>query len=195
MARRRSFRLGSGRSRRSSPAQPGAVLALLAVALVAAYPWHTLALVSLACAGAAGAWLLARHRRWRRGRALRQLELCDVDAMDPRGFEEFVAELLTAQGYQTSLTPHSYDFGVDVVAIRGSRRIAVQVKHYRNPVSNAALAEALLGMPHYCCSECMVVTNSRFTRAAVRSSEPHPCTLIDRDALAEWLWQARQTSQ
>lgn len=128
-------------------------------------------------------WFVAGRRRT----ALRQLELDGVDAMDPRRFEQFVAELLQARGYRTQLTQASHDFGVDVVASRGSQRLAVQVKHYSSPVSGHAIAEALLGMPHYHCNACMVVTNNRFTRAAIKAAAPHPCTLVDRLQLAQWL--------
>jgi HJR/Mrr/RecB family endonuclease len=80
---------------------------------------------------------------------------------------------------------------VDVVASRGSQRLAVQVKHYSSAVSGKAIAEALLGMPHYGCNACMVVTNSRFTTAAVKAAALHPCTLVDRHGLARWLADAQ----
>jgi restriction system protein len=138
-------------------------------------------------------WLCRRAAAWRRLEALRQLDLIGVDAMDPRRFEQFVAELLAARGYQTRLTQASHDFGVDVVAWRGSERLAVQVKHYSSAVSGKAIGEVLLGMPHYDCNACMVVTNSCFTKAAIKAAAPHPCSLIDRQQLAVWLQELRHS--
>ena len=189
MARRRRRLFSSRRRRRSSDAS--GLLLLLPVLLVVAYPRVALAvLVSLLMAGGV-VWWLRQREQWRERQALLQLDLAGVDDLHHRRFESLVAELLTAQGYRTQLTKASHDIGVDVVAVRGSERIAVQVKHYTSPVSGKAIAEALLGMPHYRCSACMVVTNSRFTSAAVKAAALHPCTLVDRRELARWLAEAQ----
>lgn len=190
MPRRRSPRLfPANRRRRRSDAS--GLLLLLPVVLVVAYPRVALIAASfLLVVGGVIWWLRERQRRLDR-QALLQLDLAGVDAMDPLRFEAFVAELLAAQGYSTQLTQASHDFGVDVVASRGSECLAVQVKHYSSAVSGQAIAEALLGMPHYGCNACMVVTNNRFTRAAIKAAAPHPCTLVDRQQLARWLAEAQ----
>jgi restriction system protein len=165
---------------------------LLALGLLLSSPQLALLLALVVVVGLLLLWVSRRSAAQRRLQALLQLDLDGVDAMAPRHFEQFVAELLTARGYQTQLTQASHDFGVDVVASRGSQRLAVQVKHYSSTaVSGSAIAEALLGMPHYSCNACMVVTNSRFTSAAVKAAGPHPCTLVDRQELARWLAEAR----
>jgi restriction system protein len=190
MPRRRPPRLFPAKRRRRSGDASGLLL-LLPVLLIVAYPKVALiAASSLLLVGGVIWWLRERQRRLVR-QALLQLDLAGVDAMDPLRFEVFVAELLAARGYSTQLTQASHDFGVDVVASRGSEHLAVQVKHYSAAVSGQAIAEALLGMPHYGCNACMVVTNNRFTRAAVKASAPHPCTLVDRQELARWLDDAR----
>lgn len=190
MPRRRRRRLFSSRRRRRSSDASGLLL-LLPVLLVVAYPRVALAgLVLLLVAGGL-VWWLRQREQWRERQALLQLDLAGVDDLDPLRFEAFVVELLTAQGYRTQLTQASHDFGVDVLAVRGSERIAVQVKHYTSPVSGKAIAEALLGMPHYRCNACMVVTNSRFTSAAIKAAALHPCTLVDRRELGRWLAEAQ----
>lgn len=186
MARRRSSR------RRSSDVSPAALAAVAALGAATAYPWAALALGLLALVVLLGVWALRRSRHRREREALLQLEMAEVDAMDPRAFEELVAHLLNAQGYRTQLTKGSGDFGVDVVASNGQRRIAVQVKRYREALSAKPIGEVLVGMPHYHCNECMVVTNSTFTGPAVQAAAPHPCTLVDRRELARWMVQARQ---
>lgn len=190
MPRRRRRLFSSLRRRRSSDAS--GLLLLLPVLLVVAYPRVALAvLVSLLMAGGV-VWWLRQREQWRERQALLRLDLAGVDDLDPLRFEAFVAELLTAQGYRTQLTKASHDFGVDVLAVRGSQRIAVQVKHYTSQaVTGKAIGEALLGMPHYRCNACMVVTNSRFTSAAVKAAALHPCTLVDRRELGRWLAEAQ----
>lgn len=195
--RRRSLfpfrrRLSSSGRRRSSSSNSSGLLLLLPLLLVMAYPRVALAAVVLLLLAGGLVWWLRQRARWRDRQALLQLDLAGVDRLDPLSFEAFVAELLTAQGYRTQLTKASHDMGVDVVAVRGSKRIAIQVKHYTSQaVSGKAIGEALLGMPHYDCNACMVVTNSRFTSAAIKAAAPHPCTLVDRQELARWLTAAR----
>jgi len=189
MPRSRSRRLFSSRRRRTSSDASGLLL-LLPVLLVVAYPRVALAVLILLVVAGGLVWWVRQRDQWRERRALLQLDLAGVDDLDPLRFEAFVAELLAAQGYRTQLTKASHDFGVDVLAVRGSQRIAVQVKHYKKPVSGKAIAEALLGMPHYRCNACMVVTNSRFTSAAIKAAALHPCTLVDRRELARWLAEA-----
>jgi len=188
MARRRSSR------RRSAGASPAVVIGLAAFAAVRAYPWVALAAGLGALIVLISIWALRRSRRRRERDALLQLELADVDRMDPVAFEELVAHLLNAQGFRTELTPATGDIGVDVVATNGNRRIAVQVKRYGTSVTAKAIGEVLVGMPHYGCNECMVVTNSTFTRPAVQAAALHPCTLVDRRDLAAWMAQARRPS-
>jgi restriction system protein len=188
MARRRSSR------RSSASASPAALAGLAALGAATAYPWVALAIGLLALVALIIVWALRRSRQRRKREALLQVELADVDGMDPLAFEALVAALLNAQGFQTKLTPATGDFGVDVVATNGTRRIAVQVKRYGRTVSADAMGEVLVGMPHYGCNECMVVTNSTFTRPAIEAAALHPCTLVDRRELARWLAQARQLS-
>lgn len=188
MPRRR--RLFPSRRRRRS-IDSSVLLLLLPVLLVVAYPRVVLAVLVLLSVAWGSVWWLRQREHWRERQVLRQLDMAGVDDLDPLRFEDFVAELLTAQGYRTQLTKASHDYGVDVLAVRGSQRIAVQVKHCTSPVSGKAIAEALLGMPHYSCNACMVVTNSRFTSAAIKAAALHPCTLVDRKELARWLAEAR----
>lgn len=117
-------------------------------------------------------------------------ELQQLDSLDGHAFEQAVAALMNRLGYSTTVTPGSGDMGVDVIACRGKRRIAVQVKRYAKPVGRSAVADAVAGMAPHRCSEAMVVTNSRFSPSAVELARLHHCTLIDRDGLAAWLRQA-----
>ncbi len=115
------------------------------------------------------------------------LQLADIDRMDGHAFEQYVARLLTAQGYQIKLTGHSGDMGVDIVAQRSTLKYAVQVKRYTEPVSRRAVSDAVAGMAQYGCNAAMVVTSGYFTPGAQELARANRCVLIDRDKLAEWI--------
>jgi restriction system protein len=122
--------------------------------------------------------------------ALFALQLADVDRMNPLDFEDYIAELLSAQGYQADTTRFGGDFGLDVIATKGGIRLGVQVKHKslgKGSVGVKAVYEAAGGKPHYHCDRIMVVTNGVYTKQAIEIAKSHNCTLIDRDQLAEWI--------
>ena len=50
--------------------------------------------------------------------------------MNPRQFEELVCEHFRSQGYKAETTTYTNDYGVDVFAIKGKEKIAVQAKMY-----------------------------------------------------------------
>lgn len=84
-------------------------------------------------------------------------------------YEQFIAEYLKSCGYSSvSITQYSGDYGVDVVARKGSDKYAVQCKYYSSPVGVQAIQEVVGGMAHYGCNKAMVITNSSFTEPAKR---------------------------
>ena len=84
-------------------------------------------------------------------------------------YEQFIAEYLKASGYSSvSVTQYSGDYGVDVIARKGSNKYAVQCKYYSTPVGVQAVQEVVGGMAHYNCNKAMVITNNTFTDPAKR---------------------------
>ena len=83
------------------------------------------------------------------------LTIEDVDKLEPRVFEAFVAALFNKQGYYVVLTPYSGDKGADVVAhSRGSDTggLLIQAKHRRQAGGKAdkhAVDEILAAKPYY----------------------------------------------
>jgi hypothetical protein len=100
---------------------------------------------------------------------------------DLRGvmFEDFLQEVLVANGYTVERTPKSGDRGVDLIALKGNVRIAVQAKGYAGNVGNDAIQQAYTGMAIYRCHRCVVITNSEFTRQAREDAAHVGCQLID----------------
>ena len=96
-------------------------------------------------------------------------------------FEEFLAEVLREHGYRVELTTASNDQGVDLIAMSGNHRIAIQAKGYPSgsSVGNDAVLKVAGGMKFYNCNRCAVITNSYFTSQAMQAASGVDCDLVD----------------
>jgi HJR/Mrr/RecB family endonuclease len=108
-------------------------------------------------------------------------------------FEAYLQKLLRTKGYRVSMTKATGDFGVDLVAIRETDKVAIQVKRLSTRVSRRAVSDAVAGMQHYHCNQSMVITNNYFTPGAVTLARSTGCMLIDRDKLAKWIVEFQET--
>jgi hypothetical protein len=126
----------------------------------------------------------------RKRKADRRYQLAHADWRSLRGelFEDFLVKVFVELGYAVRKTPRTGDQGVDLILIRGGRRIAVQTKGYAGPVGNAPVQEVHAGMTFHRCDRCVAVTNSSFTAGARELAEAVGCLLIDgsmiRDLIA-----------
>lgn len=144
-------------------------------------------LVVLLFGGSFYLWLT--YTQWMRRKALRALEIAQIDIMTGEEFEEYVTELLRSRGYKTRMTPRSGDYGVDIIASKDGIKTAVQIKRYSKKLDQKPIREAVTGMAirQYGCTKAMVVTNSTFTKAAVFLAAESSCELVDREKLGEWV--------
>lgn len=95
-------------------------------------------------------------------------------------YERLVAKYLRRHSYfGVSVTRGSGDFGVDVIAHKGSHKYAVQCKYYTSAVSLDAVQEAVAGMAYYNCDRAMVVTNSTYTNAAKELAKHNNVELLE----------------
>jgi restriction system protein len=115
--------------------------------------------------------------------ALRSVGFDQIDTMSGIEFEKYVAAILRGRGYQTSLTKAAGDFGVDIIAVKGGIRTAVQCKRQGTAVGAAAVQQVVAGAAMHDCTSSMVVCNRTFTRAAQELAAKHRCQLVDRAAL------------
>ena len=134
-----------------------------------------------------------KARREERDMALVRFGAERMDGMTGVQFEQMLRAVFTALGYAVSATPVTGDYGADLIMTGGGRRIAVQAKRLSQNVGNKAVQEALAGMRHYDADEGWVVTNSSFTRAAVRQARSAGVVLVDRDALVGHIVLANET--
>jgi restriction system protein len=110
-----------------------------------------------------------------------------IDAMTGTDFEDYVAARLKRAGWQVSFTPGSGDYGVDLIARRDDRSVAVQCKRLGRPVGVAAVQQVVAGARHHDCTKSIVISNREFTDAAKTLAFTHNCQLIGRRALQAWV--------
>ena len=88
-------------------------------------------------------------------------------------YEQCVASMLKQQGFRgVQLTKRTGDYGADILCfdLHGNT-CAVQCKFYSRPVGYKAVQEALSGAKYYKCKRALIVTNTRYTKNAVKGAE------------------------
>ncbi len=119
----------------------------------------------------------------------------DIDRLEPRSFEVFVAALFEKQGYRVGLTPYSGDKGADVIAHSHQGEtfgLLIQVKQRKEggkPGSDA-VDEIVAAKPFYeekydTTFQPMVITNREFTKEARQLSRANQVQMHGR----KWLMQ------
>jgi hypothetical protein len=83
-----------------------------------------------------------------------------------RDFELDIGELVRHFGYTGEVTPGSKDNGVDVLARKGDRVVAIQCKLYQGKVGSKAVQMLLASERLYGATDFILITTGRFTREA-----------------------------
>lgn len=111
--------------------------------------------------------------------------------MDEYEFEEFIGDIWSQLGWQTTVTTASADRGVDVIAERESpfyQKQIVQAKRYGpdNPVSSSEVQQyAGLHLQEDNVDAVVVVTTGRFTSNAQEVAADSNVKLVDGEGLCE----------
>lgn len=103
-------------------------------------------------------------------------------------FEDYLAEVFAALGYEVEQTGKSGDQGVDLIVRHSGRRIAIQAKGYVESVSNAAVQQAFTGRTIHECDYCAVITNSRFTASAEAAATKTGCLRVHEDNFEDFVF-------
>jgi restriction system protein len=133
------------------------------------------------------ALLLSREVRPRR-----DANIAAIDTMTGTEFEDYIAGRLQRAGWQVTLTSASGDYGVDLIAERDGKSVAIQCKRHGKSVGVAAVQQVVAGARHHGCAKSIVVSNQEFTNAAKQLAFTHGCQLIGRRALQAWVPPARR---
>ncbi len=115
--------------------------------------------------------------------------------IEPRRFEEVVAELFRKRGFSVQLTPQTRDGGRDLLAVNsgslGKSLYLVECKRYaENRKVGVEVVRGLYGvLQAERATKGIIVTTSSFTRDAVAFASPleYQLSLRDYDALRDWL--------
>ena len=82
--------------------------------------------------------------------------------MNPRQFEEQVGEYFRQQGYKIEMTPLSGDFGVDIFAYKGEKKLAIQAKMYggsTRKINRQCVMELHGAKDYFDCTKAIIATN------------------------------------
>ncbi|MFO0908718.1 MAG: restriction endonuclease [Isosphaeraceae bacterium] len=127
------------------------------------------------------------HRQAQRA----DLKLAQLGSLTPEGFEEFVAELFEAMGYEVETVGGSGDEGADLRVKRGGLLAVVQCKYHTRGVVGSPELQKFLGTVHHTRShKGFFVTTRTFSLAAEKFVAQHPIELIDGPRLVELVQDA-----
>jgi restriction system protein len=129
--------------------------------------------------------LVSAEGNRRRGRP--DARMMAIDAMTGTEFEDYVAARLRRAGWRVTFTSVVGDDGVDLIAHRDGKSVAIQCKRHGKSVGVAAVQQVVSGARHHGCTKSIVVSNQEFTRAAKQLAVTHGCQLIGRTALHAWV--------
>lgn len=118
--------------------------------------------------------------------AIIKSNMSEIDRMDGKTFEKYLAALFKSKGYNAELTKASGDYGVDVILYSASgTKIIIQAKCYSNKVPISAIQEISAARSYYGTDNAWVITNNFFTQPAINLAHSNNIKLIDRKALAD----------
>jgi restriction system protein len=119
------------------------------------------------------------------------LKLAQLANLTPEGFEEFVAELFEAMGYEVERVGGTGDEGADLLARQKGLLAVVQCKYHTRGVVGSPELQKFLGTIHHTRShKGFFVTTRTFSLAAEKFVAEHPIELIDGPRLVELVQDA-----
>ena len=109
----------------------------------------------------------------------------ELGRMSSSSFEAVVAKVFESLGAQVELTGGSGDHGVDLIAIHGSDRIAVQCKRWEGTVGEAVIRDLIGALKLAHANVGCIVTTSGFSAEAIRAAKALAVKLVDLPMLID----------
>lgn len=132
-----------------------------------------------------------RTERMRHQARRAELKLAQLTSLSPETFEEFVAELFEALGYDVEHVGGTGDEGADLRLRRKDLLAVVQCKYHKRSVVGSPELQKFLGTIHHTRShKGFFVTTSTFSLAAEKFVADHPIELVDGPRLVELVQEA-----
>lgn len=112
-----------------------------------------------------------------------KVKIEDLDKMSGIEFENFLKKLFESNGFKVRTTKISNDQGCDLILEKFGEKTSVQAKRYSSTIGNDAIQQVVGSLKVYNCQKALVITNSKFTKAAVKLAEANHVELWDREVL------------
>ena len=110
----------------------------------------------------------------------------DIDEMDGVQFEQYCTSVLNQYGWSAKVTQTSGDQGIDIVAQLGGVTAVFQCKRYAQRVGNTAVQEIIAGKNFAQADIAAVITNSTFTRSAMKLAHATQVYLLHHSDLEKF---------
>jgi restriction system protein len=93
--------------------------------------------------------------------------------MNPRDYEELVSNHFRQRGYVAETTSYINDYGVDIFAIKGKEKIAVQAKMYGSgrKINRQMVMELFGAKEYFDCTKAVIATDGVFLQDAILVAE------------------------
>jgi HJR/Mrr/RecB family endonuclease len=112
-----------------------------------------------------------------------KLKIEDLDKMTGIEFEGFLKEFFEGIGFKVKTTKVSNDQGCDLILEKLGDRTSVQAKRYTGTIGNNAIQQVVGSLKYYDCQKALVITTSKFTKAAEKLAKANFVELWDREVL------------
>lgn len=111
----------------------------------------------------------------------------DLDKMTGVEFENFLKTFFERNGFKVTTTKISNDQGCDLILQKLGEKTSVQAKRYVGTIGNDAIQQVVASLKYYKCDLALVITTSKYTKAAEKLAEANHVELWDREALKKKL--------
>jgi HJR/Mrr/RecB family endonuclease len=111
----------------------------------------------------------------------------DLDKMSGVEFEGFLKKFFERRGFLVKTTKISNDQGCDLILEKLGERTSVQAKRYIGTIGNDAIQQVVASVKFYKCDLALVITTSKYTKAAEKLAEANFVELWDREVLKKKL--------
>lgn len=125
---------------------------------------------------------------WRKVRFKKRMQqsgIAEIDQMSGIEFESYVGTLFESLGYRVTYTPTTGDYGADLILKKGKDVIVVQAKRYKNSIGITAVQEVIPALKMYHANAAWVISNSYYTKAAIKLAKINHVRMINRDELIQ----------
>lgn len=119
--------------------------------------------------------------------ALGKTQIEDLDKMTGVEFERFLKTFFERRGFLVTTTKISNDQGCDLILTKLGEKTSVQAKRYMGTIGNDAIQQVVASVKYYKCDLALVITTSKYTKAAQKLAEANYVELWDREILAKKL--------